>query len=731
MKILFFDTETTGLPKNWKAPVHQLNNWPRLVQIAWQVYNSNGDLLEEHEHVIKPVGFIISSEAIAVHKITTEKALETGVDLLTILKAFSSSVNGCGLLVAHNYSYDYNIMGSELLRNGLENSLYEKEHICTMNASTEFCKIPGPYGSKWPKLEELYDILFSESFNAHDALDDIRATARCFWELEMRGIIFLPKIKEIVNLSRNNLSEKSKNIFNSCYELTKKIIDIQTRGAVFESISKTLMSLGQTEEAIRVISEIPIDYTEGTHTRADKYLSKSNAYAYISINLMERRKFDNGALVAIKCANKITDTETRNKTYFNIVIIFLELKNLKKALELIPEIKKTKTSSHYLRRISIIVMQNFNIDEALNIVLCIPDDFSKNIAYKELSEILFNQGNKDDALNIVAMITDEKLKNSVYEDFSKISIDQGNKDEALKHISKIYMGDDWEKDNAYKDFSKISIDQGNKDEALKYASKIKSDFMRDNSFEYISTSLMKRGQKHEAIRVAHKITKAKVKDSFYYFFAVTLMERGEIEEALKIAAEITTQWEKDNAYSSISLIFMGLGKKYEALEIASEISDYYGEDFKYLKNRTYNRISQFLLDQLEFKEAIKVFKKMTGDNGINENYEDSKHSLQKKIISFLIKYRRINEAFDIAIQNFDVYMFNYFIKELTKLGMTEKAMNFVEGFPNMENEFNSYNLSSHSHWSGFKKSLKDSSYFIISQSLLKSIEYKEFKDLRI
>ena len=112
MRILFFDTETTGLPKDWKAPVEQLDNWPRLVQIAWQVYNQEGDLLEEHEYIIKPVGFIIPSEASVVHKITTEKALETGVDLLTILKVFSSSVKSCGLMVAHNYSYDYNIMGS-------------------------------------------------------------------------------------------------------------------------------------------------------------------------------------------------------------------------------------------------------------------------------------------------------------------------------------------------------------------------------------------------------------------------------------------------------------------------------------------------------------------------------------------------------------------------------------------------------------------------------------------
>lgn len=229
MKILFFDTETTGLPKNWKAPVHQLDNWPRLVQIAWQVYSSNGDLLEEHDYVIKPDGFIISSEASAVHKITTEKALETGLDLLTILKVFSSSVKSCGLMVAHNYSYDYNIMGSELLRNGLENSLKDKENICTMKASTEFCKIPGPYGYKWPKLEELYDILFRESFNAHNALDDIKATARCFWALRDKKIIDL--------ISKNNPKDKILNNKKSEDNIVSNILDInkfQSDSVIFE-----------------------------------------------------------------------------------------------------------------------------------------------------------------------------------------------------------------------------------------------------------------------------------------------------------------------------------------------------------------------------------------------------------------------------------------------------------------------------------------------------------------
>lgn len=188
MKLLFFDTETTGLPKNWKAPLEQLDNWPRLVQLAWQVYDSEGTLMEEHEYIVKPVGFIIPAEASAVHKISTQRALEHGIDLMTVLNTFTKSVKSCQILVAHNFEYDYSIMGSELIRNGLENCLENKEHICTMKSSTDFCKIPSSrgYQYKWPKLEELYDILFGETFNAHDALDDIKATARCFWELRKK-----------------------------------------------------------------------------------------------------------------------------------------------------------------------------------------------------------------------------------------------------------------------------------------------------------------------------------------------------------------------------------------------------------------------------------------------------------------------------------------------------------------------------------------------------------------
>ena len=214
MKILFFDTETTGLPKDWNAPLSDLKNWPRLVQLAWQVYDQHQNLIEENDFIIKPNGFTIPLEASNVHKITTQKANKTGEDLDKVLRLFCNSVIESNLLVAHNYNYDYSIMGSELLRNGKENCLKEKENICTMKASTAFCKIPGPYGNKWPKLEELYDKLFNETFNTHNALDDIKATSKCFWELISKKLITLNyEFQNKVLLKINNIGNKESNIF--------------------------------------------------------------------------------------------------------------------------------------------------------------------------------------------------------------------------------------------------------------------------------------------------------------------------------------------------------------------------------------------------------------------------------------------------------------------------------------------------------------------------------------
>jgi DNA polymerase III epsilon subunit-like protein len=182
---LFFDTETTGIPRNYKVPASDLRNWPRLVQIAWLLADEDANEVESAEYIAKPDGFTIPRDATKIHGITTEMALQNGVDLNSILTAIAPSIKSADLLVAHNMQFDEKILGAEFLRAGHPNLLESKKRKCTMQASTNYCHLPGPYGYKWPTLQELHMKLFSQSFKGeHQALVDVRACAACYFELK-------------------------------------------------------------------------------------------------------------------------------------------------------------------------------------------------------------------------------------------------------------------------------------------------------------------------------------------------------------------------------------------------------------------------------------------------------------------------------------------------------------------------------------------------------------------
>lgn len=153
---LFFDTETTGLPINWKAPVSDLNNWPRLVQLAFLFYDKNGNKITSGDFIVKPEGFTIPTDASRIHGISTERAIREGESLKTVLQKFQTLINQAEVLVAHNMSFDEKIVGAEFLRIGMHNSITAKNKICTMQSTTNFCALNGPYGYKWPKLSELH-----------------------------------------------------------------------------------------------------------------------------------------------------------------------------------------------------------------------------------------------------------------------------------------------------------------------------------------------------------------------------------------------------------------------------------------------------------------------------------------------------------------------------------------------------------------------------------------------
>jgi DNA polymerase III subunit epsilon len=190
MMYLFFDTETTGLPRKWRAPVTDFANWPRMVQVAWVLTEEDGKEVGSGSHIIRPSGFLIPEDASRVHRITTQRALEEGEELVSVLSRFAADLARAEVLVAHNLSFDEMIVGAEFLRMDMPNHLDGKERLCTMESSTTYCNIPGQYGPKWPRLSELHEKLFGETFSeAHNAENDIRATVRCFFELRHRGVI--------------------------------------------------------------------------------------------------------------------------------------------------------------------------------------------------------------------------------------------------------------------------------------------------------------------------------------------------------------------------------------------------------------------------------------------------------------------------------------------------------------------------------------------------------------
>ena len=69
---LIFDTETTGLPRNYNAPISDTSNWPRVVQLAWQLHEADGTLVEQKDFLIRPDGFNIPFQSEQIHGISTE-----------------------------------------------------------------------------------------------------------------------------------------------------------------------------------------------------------------------------------------------------------------------------------------------------------------------------------------------------------------------------------------------------------------------------------------------------------------------------------------------------------------------------------------------------------------------------------------------------------------------------------------------------------------------------------
>lgn len=186
--ILFLDTETTGLPSNWKAPY---NEWPRMVSLAFSLVRGD-EILGQNEYIIKPEGYEIPLEASKIHGITTEEAQAKGNDIQMVLIQLATMVELADLVVFHNSSFDTSIISGEQIRAGWkpEELIHNNPKIfCTKEKSTTILKIPSGRGGawNWPSLAELCKFCGVENKGAHNALNDVIATKECYFYMVEQG----------------------------------------------------------------------------------------------------------------------------------------------------------------------------------------------------------------------------------------------------------------------------------------------------------------------------------------------------------------------------------------------------------------------------------------------------------------------------------------------------------------------------------------------------------------
>ena len=197
MRVIVFDTETTGLPK-WVGSKYGSRKkvYPQVIQLGWLVYDFSAEkLVKSRDVIIKlPDGARIPPESTKIHKITNEMMDTTGVSLSDAFYEFNDDLQNCDVVIAHNLEFDKNVMMQEYERNGYVNVfdvMKKHEEYCTMLNTIDFCAIKkmGRYGlyNKWPKLEELHTKQFGDcpKGNLHDALNDVIVCFRayCMYEL--------------------------------------------------------------------------------------------------------------------------------------------------------------------------------------------------------------------------------------------------------------------------------------------------------------------------------------------------------------------------------------------------------------------------------------------------------------------------------------------------------------------------------------------------------------------
>lgn len=201
MKIFVFDTETTGFIDK---KTDNLDAQPKIVQFAWILWELKDWIFKE----IKEINILINPEipipfgASQVHHIY-DVDVKNEAPIKEKIDEIISYINESDVIVWHNIEYDEDVVKIELKRLNMEYKYRPKQVVCTMKTTVDFCAIKWNWERfKYPKLWELHKKLFWKYFIwAHDAMFDVKATLKCFLELEKNWVIKLKKqTEEIMSL---------------------------------------------------------------------------------------------------------------------------------------------------------------------------------------------------------------------------------------------------------------------------------------------------------------------------------------------------------------------------------------------------------------------------------------------------------------------------------------------------------------------------------------------------
>ena len=192
MKVLIFDTETSGLPEGKNPSIYETQKWPHIIQLSYIIYDSeaNDIVTLEDDYISIDNDVIIQPESQTVHNISRELLSSKGIPIEHALEKFNRFSEMSDVLVGHNVSFDKRMVMVEGIRNKIRMNIHDT--YCTMKNSVELCKIQRfwPNGDtyfKYPTLSELHDELFKKiPKNTHNALIDILICMRCFVKIELR-----------------------------------------------------------------------------------------------------------------------------------------------------------------------------------------------------------------------------------------------------------------------------------------------------------------------------------------------------------------------------------------------------------------------------------------------------------------------------------------------------------------------------------------------------------------